>query len=941
MRPLTALGAEGARRLAGIVFDLDDTLLDHGELTEAGYGALFRLREAGLRLIACTGRPAGWGEVLARQWPVDAVVAENGAIALVAEGSPHGRQVTVIDPLPEAERRAARAQLVELAAELVARFPEAALADDNDARRTDVTLDVGEHRRVGAGGGPGHPRDRAGGRGADHGLQHPPAPDDRGRRQGERDAPPARRALRRGRDGGAVAVRLRGRQRERRGRLRGVPPVVRRRERAPPHARAHRPSPLPRPRPDGARVRRDRVSPRRAPGVRGRGPAPRSASPRARSGRSPRAIFQAGPDPRRRGFTSALELTTIAASSHRGLFARLMSFRSPAPGVLVDNKYRLAERIGGGGMGDVFRAENVLAGRAVAIKFLHPELAQNVEVGQRFFQEAQAVNRIRHANVVEVIDAGVGEMGPYIVMEYLDGESVGASLSRVSRFELDATVATVIPVLEALDAAHRVGIIHRDLKPENVFIARDATRGIVVRLLDFGIAKVLDGGPPGPRTRTGVVFGTPDYLSPEQATGEGPLDGRSDLFSVGVLMYELVTGLRPFRAPTAVATAFKVVHADAPSIASSGVHTDQRLEGVVHRLLQKDPARRFQTAPDVIRDLEKLCPDPARRAVALAKIIGAARRFGQPPGGPETDWLSAARGEIGSTRRITPDIAHLPTQVSRVSAVPEPPRPARRAEPLVRALRRRPAGRGRRQAPRAEQLAPARSAHRRAAEATATAGPRGHRDGTAPRRAERTAGSRARHPHAPLRAPVPVAPGRQVPRARPRALQRRPGDRRHVRRRGAGRARPPAPGSLRGGVPRRRHQRARRVRAGGGRRLHGSRASALLMRDPGRWREIGRLSVDGELHIVVRTLLRPALDVGPVIRRGVTTWARLFSFGVWRVGTTSGGKVMLTISEFDPAPQALRLWMVGVIEQIARRAVSAPTCAACSSRAGSRTSRPS
>jgi HAD superfamily hydrolase (TIGR01484 family) len=149
VRPLAALGAGEARRLAGVVFDLDDTLLDRGELTEAAYGALFRLREAGLRLIACTGRPAGWGEVLARQWPVDAVVAENGAIALVPEGSRHGRQVTVVDPLPEAERRAVRAHLLDLSAELVARFPDAALADDNAARRTDVTLDVGEHRRVG------------------------------------------------------------------------------------------------------------------------------------------------------------------------------------------------------------------------------------------------------------------------------------------------------------------------------------------------------------------------------------------------------------------------------------------------------------------------------------------------------------------------------------------------------------------------------------------------------------------------------------------------------------------------------------------------------------------------------------------------------------------------------------------------------------------------
>src|SRR5262245_51308649 len=204
-----------------------------------------------------------------------------------------------------------------------------------------------------------------------------------------------------------------------------------------------------------------------------------------------------------------------------------MSFRPPSPGVLVDNKYRLAERIGGGGMGDVFRAENVLAGRAVAIKFLHPELAQNIELSQRFFQEAQAVNRIRHPNVVDVLDAGVSEMGPYIVMEYLDGESVGSALARVGRFEMEAAIGAAIPVLEALDAAPRVGIIHRDLKPENVFIAFDALRSaVVVRLLDFGIAKMLDTSGPSPRTRTGVVFGTPDYLSPEQATGEAPLDGR-------------------------------------------------------------------------------------------------------------------------------------------------------------------------------------------------------------------------------------------------------------------------------------------------------------------------------------------------------------------------------------------------------------------------------
>ncbi|MFO0755999.1 MAG: HAD-IIB family hydrolase [Byssovorax sp.] len=150
MRPLSALGARAARSLRGVVFDLDDTVLDHGALGEPAYGALFRLREAGLRLIACTGRPAGWGEVLARQWPIDAIVVENGALALVVEPGPAGsaRRIQRHDPLDPKARRARHAGLRALADELCARFPSTALADDNDARITDVTLDIGEHRRV-------------------------------------------------------------------------------------------------------------------------------------------------------------------------------------------------------------------------------------------------------------------------------------------------------------------------------------------------------------------------------------------------------------------------------------------------------------------------------------------------------------------------------------------------------------------------------------------------------------------------------------------------------------------------------------------------------------------------------------------------------------------------------------------------------------------------
>jgi HAD superfamily hydrolase (TIGR01484 family) len=152
VKPLAALEAEEALFLRGVVFDLDDTILDHGALGEAAYGALFRLREAGLCLVGCTGRPAGWADVLVRQWPVDGIVAENGAVAFVASSPEegHARRITVVDALAPAERRARRASLLALADEIVGCFPDTALADDNDARRTDVTLDIGEHRSVGA-----------------------------------------------------------------------------------------------------------------------------------------------------------------------------------------------------------------------------------------------------------------------------------------------------------------------------------------------------------------------------------------------------------------------------------------------------------------------------------------------------------------------------------------------------------------------------------------------------------------------------------------------------------------------------------------------------------------------------------------------------------------------------------------------------------------------
>jgi eukaryotic-like serine/threonine-protein kinase len=611
-----------------------------------------------------------------------------------------------------------------------------------------------------------------------------------------------------------------------------------------------------------------------------------------------------------------------------------MAFRPPTPGLLVDNKYRLAERIGGGGMGDVFRAEHVLAGRAVAIKFLHPELADNSDLSHRFFQEAQAVNRIRHPNIVDVIDAGVGELGPYIVMEHLDGESLGMALARFGRLDMDATVGVAIPVLEALDATHRAGIIHRDLKPENIFIAFDPNRGsAVVRLLDFGIAKVLDSDGPSPRTRTGVVFGTPDYLSPEQATGDSLLDGRSDLFSLGVLIYEVLTGTRPFRAPTAVATAFRVVHAEVPTLASAGITVDPKLEAIVQRLLQKDPSKRFPTAGDVVRELERVVPDVARRTAALGRIINVTRRMALNSMGGSSEnereraeRLSSSRDRLrsaasfdlnphGSLRMGPPPVVSSSGRVNEVPVVrpsSEPAKPVPGAT-LSNALRSRGSGSD-----------PGALSQRNDPMPTVRSADFGLRAEPTVRSADfSTLLNRQRETRRPEVTPVRPLPARFAGQYQVRGPVLRSVDRTLIDEYGKN-----ARDEVVAQMPARyaddfRHD---SINALVGYDLEAldaymELATSLVLRDLERWREVGRFSVGGELHSLVRTLFaRPLTDIASLMRRGISIWSRLFTFGSWRVATGPTGRVTLHIGDFDPASLPLRLWVVGMVEETARRA---------------------
>src|SRR6516165_57034 len=215
--------------------------------------------------------------------------------------------------------------------------------------------------------------------------------------------------------------------------------------------------------------------------------------------------------------------------------------------------YQIKAKLGEGGMGAVYLGEHPLIGKRVAVKVLLEELAAKEEIVNRFFNEAKAVNDIGHQNIVDIVDFGkmkstdaAGADIVYFIMEFLDGESLAARLRRTG-LSFKETIHVISQCCSALAASHAKGIVHRDLKPENIYLlTRGADRNFV-KILDFGIAKLTgDSGSSSHKTRTGLVIGTPTYMSPEQCEGKGLIDHRSDIYSLGIVMYELLTGCVPF-----------------------------------------------------------------------------------------------------------------------------------------------------------------------------------------------------------------------------------------------------------------------------------------------------------------------------------------------------------------------------------------------------------
>ncbi len=275
-------------------------------------------------------------------------------------------------------------------------------------------------------------------------------------------------------------------------------------------------------------------------------------------------------------------------------------------GTVLSGRYRLEAKLGSGGMSTVYLARDETLDRPVAVKVMHREMSEQEDQIQRFRQEARAVAKLTHPNVVSVIDAGEDGGHPYIVFEYVKGETLKQRIGRVGALDAQEAIAYAIEVARGLSVAHARNMLHRDIKPQNVLIDEEGR----AKLTDFGISRQLeqDGV-----TATGRVLGTTDYVAPEQAMGKG-VDPRSDIYSLGVVLYEMLIGQVPFHADSQVGVAMKHVNEDLPDVQRRRPDVSAAVALVVERSTAKDPAERYQTVAEMIDDLETALEVEAARA---------------------------------------------------------------------------------------------------------------------------------------------------------------------------------------------------------------------------------------------------------------------------------------------------------------------------------------
>lgn len=295
-------------------------------------------------------------------------------------------------------------------------------------------------------------------------------------------------------------------------------------------------------------------------------------------------------------------------------------------GALVADRYRVEALLGEGAMGAVYRAEHIHMQKAVALKVLHSTTSQNPEVVRRFEREAVAAGRVEHPNVAGATDFGRLEDGSfYLVLEFIDGQSLGQLIENEAPLEVERACRITIQIAAALAAAHSAGIVHRDLKPENVMLPRNDSGTEIVKVLDFGMAKLQHADATETQlTMHGAVYGTPQYMAPEQASGE-VVDHRADLYAVGLMLYEMLSGRTPFEAETMMALLIKHMTEKPPALPAT---IPRPLAKLVMQLLEKKPANRPQSADEVLTRLTDLLGTPYQdpRTSALGAVGPGAYR---------------------------------------------------------------------------------------------------------------------------------------------------------------------------------------------------------------------------------------------------------------------------------------------------------------------------
>ncbi|HMJ53001.1 MAG TPA: serine/threonine-protein kinase [Polyangiaceae bacterium] len=310
-------------------------------------------------------------------------------------------------------------------------------------------------------------------------------------------------------------------------------------------------------------------------------------------------------------------------------------------GEVVGGKWRVGALIGRGGMGAVYEGTNTSIGKKVALKFIDAEFARNVDIASRFQREAEAASLVESAHIVHIFDSGTTDAGlPYIVMELLRGEDLRGRINRLGRIACEEAVHIVAQTLRGLHRAHEAGIVHRDLKPDNVFLVDRDDDPLFAKIVDFGISKMMrrpgdPAGNAGTLTRQGVVLGTPFYMSPEQAQAFADLDLRTDLWSLGAILFECLGGRPPHTGDAYEQIIISICTTDAPDIRSLDPNVPAPLAQFVARALQRDRTLRFQTAKEMLQALQ-------------ATGIGNVRTLGEQASGQRAPMSAAAAGSGAS-----------------------------------------------------------------------------------------------------------------------------------------------------------------------------------------------------------------------------------------------------------------------------------------------------